>query len=313
MSNTIEILLDNPYLALYGLSSVSAGKALRGTVIMRLNRVTRVKSLVLNFLGEMDVHWIYSSALLNTKCRFRNLLVDRTLSLLEPGPDYHTLPAGNHRFPFELALPGDMTETISTKVVRCKYLLTAVAEQPRFWNRLETRQEVIIKRFYPHDDDPIVLSEVIPDFMEITVFVNQKVYGLGDIIPVCIQCNPAADHVMTRISSSIKEVVTYRKPKSTKVNTQNRWSPAVFEEKFEPTPAEKTLYIPIHSTRLNSDCLTEVMDTKHEIVIKIEAKLTKGQTTHTANHVLKIPVLILSDAYKKVYEELPAYNPVCGC
>ncbi|KAK9703435.1 hypothetical protein K7432_010733, partial [Basidiobolus ranarum] len=209
-NSSIEIHLNNPYFALYGCPSTSAGKALKGVVTVHLKRNTKIKSLTLNFGGESNVHWIYSAALLNKKCRFKSKLIDVTLVLLEPSSGFHTLPAGKHKFPFEFALGGDLMETISTQVVRCNYSLTAIAERPPFLTKLATKKEVLVKRFCPEEDDPIILSEIIPNFMNIEVFTHKKVYGLGDIIPIKIRCVPFSNDVTIRINCAIKETTTYR-------------------------------------------------------------------------------------------------------
>ncbi|KAK9767077.1 hypothetical protein K7432_003387 [Basidiobolus ranarum] len=308
VNSSLEIRLNYPYFALYGFTSTSAGKALKGIVIIRLKRLTKIKSLLLNFRGETNVHWIYSAALLNNKCRFKNILIDRTLVLLEPSSSWHILPAGEYKFPFEFALYGDSMETIHTQVVRCNYSITAVAERSLFRTKLFTKKEILVKRFYPQDDDPVTLSEIIPNTMNIKIFAPKKVYGLGDIISIRIRCVPFSNEVTMRINCSIKEVTIYHKPKSSKTTSEKKWYRGLLESDFVSVLEEKVIFIPIHPHYINSDCSTELIETKHEIVIKIEVASSHGRI----DHLIKIPILILSDAYDKIYENLPTYIPSPG-
>ncbi|ORY07109.1 hypothetical protein K493DRAFT_366974 [Basidiobolus meristosporus CBS 931.73] len=301
----IKIHLNNPYFSLYGCPSTSAGKALKGTVVVHLKRATRIRSLKLSLLGESNVDWIYSAALLNRKCRFKSILADMSLILLECNPNYHILPPGEHEFPFEFALDGDLMETISTQVVRCHYFLTAVAERPHFQTNLTTKKEVLVKRFYPQEDDPIILSEAISNLVNIEVFAHKKVYGLGDVIPINIRCIPLSSNVDVRINCAIKEITTYRKPESSKTNVEKRWYRALFENDYVPALFDRSIDFPIHSHSVKFDCTTPYVETRHEIVIKVEAKSPKDSD----NYFLKLPVFILSDSFDKIYETLPEYRP----
>ncbi|ORX83954.1 hypothetical protein K493DRAFT_387629 [Basidiobolus meristosporus CBS 931.73] len=302
--STIEIHFSNPYLALYGHPSTSAGKALKGVVVVRFKRPAKVKSLILKLEGESDINWIYSTALLNSKCRFRDKLIDQTLTILEPSEEMHSMPAGESKFPFEFALDGNIMETIKTQVVRCDYSLTAVAERPHFQPRLSVKKPVLVKRFFQHNDDPIVAYDTIPNVLSIEFFAQKKVYGIGDDIPIQIRCLPlgGADRVCLRINSAIKEITTFKKPKSHKTNVEKKWHRVVFEKEFSDS-TEREVVMPIQSNDIQFDCDNVFMETKHEIVLRIEAK-HQGQTL---THFIKIPIIILSDTVDRIFEALPPY------
>ncbi|KAK9763172.1 hypothetical protein K7432_010404 [Basidiobolus ranarum] len=302
--STIEIIFNNPYMALYGHPSTSAGKALKGIVVMRFKRPAKIKSLTLRLEGESDINWIYSTALLNSKCRFKEKLLDQTLTILEPNEEMYTMPAGVSKFPFEFAIDGDMMETIKTQVVKCDYSLTATAERPHFQPKLSIKKPVLVKRFFQHNDDPIVAYDTIPNVLSIEFFAQKKVYGFGDIIPIHVRCLPLGNttNVCLRINSAIKEITTFRKPKSNKTNVQKKWHRVVFENDFS-NATEREVIMPIQSNDIQFDCDNIFMETRHEIVLRVEAK----HHAQTLTHFIKIPVIILSDTVDRIFEVLPPY------
>lgn len=53
----LKIELENNEIILLGNPSESAGKSLKGTVVLKLTEPLKVKSAWLQFVGKMKVHW----------------------------------------------------------------------------------------------------------------------------------------------------------------------------------------------------------------------------------------------------------------
>lgn len=64
-SHEFKIEVENTELVLHGSTIESAGCVLRGVVKLRLTEPTKIKSVVLTFLGKMKVEW--------TDCKYLHL------------------------------------------------------------------------------------------------------------------------------------------------------------------------------------------------------------------------------------------------
>ncbi|KAL1921508.1 uncharacterized protein VTP21DRAFT_11224 [Calcarisporiella thermophila] len=149
---------------LHGMASEASGYRLRGTLVLSLSDNFNVKSIGLRFLGEMKIGWVEASSTPYQKSwKEDRTLMDHTWTFVS---SLHTLPPGNHVWPFEITLPGSTPETvapINANHSQVLYYLKASIDRPGLSSNLSTKLPIRVIR--------IPLSSSL-DLMQSLAFVN---------------------------------------------------------------------------------------------------------------------------------------------
>ncbi|KAJ1652509.1 hypothetical protein IWQ61_007175 [Dispira simplex] len=163
-----------------GLPENSPGSVLAGYVHLHVTEATRLRALILYFKG---VERLQATTVRNSINAQRNIIF-HTWHFLPLGHENHLLPKGTHSFPFEVALPGHLPETIQTEHAWISYSLTAVAIRPTFRKDFVVAKPVVVQRYalldYPQLTEPLVTEGNLGSHIRYQLRVGEKRVGLGE-------------------------------------------------------------------------------------------------------------------------------------
>ncbi|KAF9136668.1 hypothetical protein BG015_003058 [Linnemannia schmuckeri] len=153
------IQLNDPYITIPDSSSSSSSNStpsdaeqglLTGTVLIRVSKPTKVKSLSLTFAGIARTTFYFDSSRIpgartcvhSDKHQYECTLIEETEHFLSPtaatvhnnnnNSHPHVLPAGTHRFAFTFTLHDRLPAVISSRAVNIQYRLTASLQTVSF-------------------------------------------------------------------------------------------------------------------------------------------------------------------------------------
>ncbi|TGO62409.1 hypothetical protein BOTNAR_0114g00080 [Botryotinia narcissicola] len=122
VSTLFEIRLDEEIIVLRGGENEASSQLLKGTLVLCLPAALKVEDVHLRMTGQLKVGWNDQRV---TPTGISNNRVDRTTDIFShrwapfvgvAGPGSSSkgllLPAGNYEWPFELVLPGSMSESV---------------------------------------------------------------------------------------------------------------------------------------------------------------------------------------------------------
>ncbi|KAF7891897.1 hypothetical protein EAF00_008199 [Botryotinia globosa] len=122
VSTLFEIRLDEEIIVLRGGENEASSQLLKGTVVLCLPAALKVEDVHLRMTGQLKVGWNDQRV---TPTGISNNRVDRTTEIFShrwapfvggAGPGSSSkgllLPAGNYEWPFELVIPGSMSESV---------------------------------------------------------------------------------------------------------------------------------------------------------------------------------------------------------
>ncbi|OAQ31046.1 hypothetical protein K457DRAFT_136332 [Linnemannia elongata AG-77] len=180
------IQLNDPYITIPDSSSSSSSSSnstlsdgeqglLTGTVLIRVSKPTKVKSLSLTFAGVARTTFYFDSSRIpgartcvhSDKHQYECTLIEQTELFLSPTTTAHTnnnnnshphvLPAGTHRFAFTFTLHDRLPAVISSRAVNIQYRLTAslhtVSFLPFSSPHIVSRPVVLLQRDELPSDD----------------------------------------------------------------------------------------------------------------------------------------------------------------
>ncbi|KAF9573423.1 hypothetical protein EC968_008508 [Mortierella alpina] len=146
----LSIHLDDPFIVLRGSSPSPASIDitsqsdvdghnchLNGSVIIRLSKPTKARSLSLTFTGFARTSYVFDSGKISgaksctayDKSNYGCTLVEHTeILFVSESKTPRTLPSGTHRFPFSIALNESLPAVISTRSISINYQLKAALQ-----------------------------------------------------------------------------------------------------------------------------------------------------------------------------------------
>ncbi|KAJ1965453.1 hypothetical protein IWQ62_002661 [Dispira parvispora] len=163
-----------------GLPENSPGSVLAGYVHLHVTEATRLRALILYFKG---VERLQATTVRNS-INIQRDIIFHTWHFLPLGHENHFVTKGTHSFPFEMALPGHLPETIQTENARISYSLTAVAIRPTFRKDFVVTKPVVVQRYalpdLPHLTEPLVTEGNLGSHIRYQLQVGEKRVGLGE-------------------------------------------------------------------------------------------------------------------------------------
>ncbi|KAJ1910543.1 hypothetical protein IWQ60_010605, partial [Tieghemiomyces parasiticus] len=139
-SLTID-LLQNPVI-LRGPARTCRGTVLNGYLSFATEEGAKLRALILNFKGVESIN----SSSQDTSIVTQRTVFSHTWQFLPLRVENHTVTAGHHSHYFEVALPGNLPETVQTGGARVEYRLTAMAIRPAFRKDLVVERPVLLQR-----------------------------------------------------------------------------------------------------------------------------------------------------------------------
>ncbi|KAJ1953235.1 hypothetical protein IWQ62_006042, partial [Dispira parvispora] len=182
----------------------SCGRVLRGTVCLLLSHSLKARRLRLTFRGVEHVRCYldhHQTDAVHAEDRHVDVSQDLvnhswTFQEAEPGQAAVTLPPGSYTWPFEIALPGDLPETMCASYGEVSYMLRAELERPAFCFNVVEKKPIVIQRYVVPDESSLLSDATLPPWysgyhsdsnLRYSVHVPNTVYAFGETIPVTIR------------------------------------------------------------------------------------------------------------------------------
>ncbi|ORX95279.1 hypothetical protein K493DRAFT_301580 [Basidiobolus meristosporus CBS 931.73] len=296
-----DILLEKSALVLHGCASEAAGAALRGVLVLRLKKETKVKSIRLQLEGRVQIAWesdrIYT---------VDETVIDNVLTIIRPNTGC-VLPKGNTVYEFEFRFPGDLPETVFTPCGQIKYHINAVIERPHIFRDIYIQKPILVRR-QPYlinsdtIDDSLNISQIYKNAANVQIQAPTRSYMFGETIPLHITLSYLMGNVsICRIALRLVQTMVLGIPGTSGTKKLQQWreisNNAVSCNEF------------IFNTRLPEDifqpaCSTKYIETTHEAILiisfTINGKVECGYVTFGINLTCK----------REEDESLPTYTPV---
>ncbi|GES89834.1 cyclin binding protein [Rhizophagus clarus] len=128
-------------------------------------------------------------------------------------PKFNLIPAGIHKYPFELFIPGNIPETIEAERGTVNYKLSATAIRPGLFPNLHVSQHVPIIRtiLEERNSEGIVIASEWNNQLGYEITIPKKAYPIGDSIDIDLKLNPKAKKVnVVGIKIQIEEESVYK-------------------------------------------------------------------------------------------------------
>lgn len=229
----------------------------------------------------------------------------------------YTLKAGEKRWNFELALPGDLPQSIETAGARVVYKLKAVVERPTFYHNLVKKHPIrIVRGMMPSSEfelsQSLEIRDTWADKMAYDISIPSRVYSQGEAIPVSFTVVPLAPDLRVRsLSVTLKETCTYSAKESQKKDTrvvrhEKHQNPFGEHINHDDTSYVLRLTIPDRSPLVFCDCDIDMIRVQHRLKFGITLENTEKQVSELR---CAVPVTIIdSVAEQSEVNSLPAYD-----
>ncbi|ORY07112.1 hypothetical protein K493DRAFT_332888 [Basidiobolus meristosporus CBS 931.73] len=315
----IKILPANESVIFYGPATESAGAVLRGTLCLYLPEPLKVRSVSLLLEGKMKVFWDHVPSSKNKTRNETRTVISFPWTFIEAHKKPMVLRKGEHSYPFEVALSGDLPETIHTEFGTVEYTLKATIDRPTFCTNYSIERDIVIKRFALPSSTELIqavsVSEVWNNKLAYDVHIPSKAFGLGEIIPIHFNILlMSEDTRLRKVSCLLKEYITYRVAGGGRCKLQTRWISRLSNVDFPKNQGnwEKSLSleIPLSSSTIQCDCVTDLIYVRHKLKVKIEFRTSPGAVKAV---YVGIPVVIISGSSQEIFLDLPPYRPIERC
>ncbi|ORX95384.1 hypothetical protein K493DRAFT_301501 [Basidiobolus meristosporus CBS 931.73] len=219
----VKIYVPQETINLFGSPEESNGSVLRGAVLIKACKATKIHLLTIGFDG-----WTTSNGPLASRAfgKSKKSLISSQMSLLEPEGSPRHLHKGIHSFPFEFAIDGMSLETVRTRYFKTKYFLTAHVKRPKF-PVITSACEVPLNRLpleIPLGETGFIsIQENWESYIKYKIQSNKNTYHVDDFITLNYTFRPLLDSLeVSTIYHYLVEYVTYYKQKSGPSTTKER-------------------------------------------------------------------------------------------
>lgn len=235
-----------------------------------------------------------------------------------------TLGAGEHKWDFELMLPGDLPQTLEAEGGQVVYRLKAMVERTAFLQNIIKKKVVrVVRCMLPTEFELIQTVEIHNTWaqkMMYDILLPSKVYARGHLIPVTFHITPIASKLRVRtLTATLKEYCTYTANDSSKTDTRivkiqrdedpfpN--APVRTEDSSDPVTWTKEIKLdipPMSSQQAFCDADNEMIRIRHKLKFVICLVNADG---HLSELRCSVPVIIISSISAQTeLNSLPAYE-----
>ncbi|KAJ2767409.1 hypothetical protein IWQ56_003345 [Coemansia nantahalensis] len=227
--NWLEFELDQPDIVLRGMADDSPGTVFSGRLVVHLCESVRVKGLTMALEGHERLEWEYhANGAISTFLRETTPLTHTwTLFAAGDGRRAETWKAGRHEFPFSLAFPGNVPESIRIPYADVNYQLRATLRRTGFMPNIAARREVQVKRDMTLDGGfgtgAISVENRWREMMEFCIAADADTFAPGDRMRVRLAFQPLVKRMhLSKIAVVLKEYVRCHKPSGHAEKTVSR-------------------------------------------------------------------------------------------
>ncbi|OBZ85467.1 Arrestin domain-containing protein C31A2.12 [Choanephora cucurbitarum] len=320
----LSIELETKEIVLLGHASESAGKLLRGSLVLSLTEPMKVRSVHLTFTGKMKVSWSEGIGHHQHYHKQEKDIIEHNWEFL-PAVDHKkafTLGAGQHKWDFELMLPGDLPQSLEAEGGQVVYRLKAMVERTAFLHNLVKKQVVqIVRCMMPSEFDLVQTLEIHNTWAEkmmYDILLPSKVYARGQPVPITFHITPIANRLRVRtLTITLKEYCTYTANDCTKTDTRivkMKREEDPFSALNSTEPANSIVWTkqlaldipPMSSTAAFCDADNEMIRIRHKLKFIICLINADG---HLSELRCSVPIIIISSiAEQTEFNTLPAYH-----
>jgi hypothetical protein len=238
-----------------------------------------------------------------------------------------TLGAGEHKWDFELLLPGDLPQSLEAEGGQVLYRLKAVVERTAFLQNLVKKQVVqIVRCMLPSEFELVQTLEIHNTWaakMMYDILLPSKVYARGSLIPITFHITPIATKLRVRaLTGTLKEYCTYTANDCSKTDTrivkllrkEDPFPPhdnasQVVQDGGSPTTWTQVLSLdipPMSSQLAFCDADNDMIRIRHKLKFVICLVNADG---HLSELRCSVPVIIISSISNQTeVNTLPAYE-----
>ncbi|CEI92426.1 hypothetical protein RMCBS344292_06685 [Rhizopus microsporus] len=300
----LKIHLENDMLIIRGSPEESVGCVLRGYVMLNTKETLRVKSIHLNLLGKMKIQWNER----HQQQKKEITVIQHHWTFLSSQKKLHTLVPNTYIYPFELALPGNLAESIdSYSFGSLSYKLKATIERPAFLPNLIHRKQFWIIRHQPDQalfmEIPVQITNEWTDKLNYTITIPKKTFARGQDIPIDFSLTPIDTSLHVRyLSCFLKEYSTYD------THTESRIIRFFRDERFPSTGLHwhkvENMTVPCSPSAIQTDIDNTYFKIEHKLKFTMSLINDQGELFELR---ASLPVQIMDKAYDED-DELPSYE-----
>jgi hypothetical protein len=207
----IELLEDS--IQLRGTTAESSGAVLKGHVKLSLPQPTKLRHLHLNFSGIAKT-WFLTPPTGTT--HETHTIMSHDWDLIAESHKGETLPAGDHLYPFEVVIPGDIPSSLTTDNLEVQYRFKASLHRP-IWRSISVQKIVDISRMIEPDHPNLFYelscSDTWNDQFHYDLSIPSRVACLGDTAQCTLALrwlNPAIK--LKNVTGTIRQTVELKEP-----------------------------------------------------------------------------------------------------
>ncbi|KAI9263056.1 hypothetical protein BY458DRAFT_458586 [Sporodiniella umbellata] len=298
----VKIQLENDTLLITGKPEESVGCVLRGYVELIVTETVKVKSIQMDLLGKLKIHWNERHHPQHTKREYT--LIEHHWAFLAP-KRHHTLTPNTYLYPFELAIPGHLAGSFdSHSFGSLSYKLKVTIERPTLIPNTHHRRLFWIHRQWPKqpDGETIKLTNAWNDRIGYNVTLPNRVYKRGQDIPIHYELLPGPDTHLRHVSCFLKEYLAIPDHREARI--------VQFFRAHEPT-AQRSLKVPSSPSVVQNDCHHPLIRIQHKLKFNVSF-LHHGQLLEVR---ASIPIEIRTEAddlptYENVWQTSPYSSPI---
>ncbi|KAI9322185.1 hypothetical protein BX666DRAFT_1892369 [Dichotomocladium elegans] len=314
----LSIQLESDSIILHGTMDESSGATLRGTVVLHITEVTKIKSVYIRFQGKNKVSWYEGFGSAQRHYAEDRKIIENTWHIMEPKRKPYYFTAGTFKWDFELPIPGDLPSTLCHELGEVTYQLKAVAERPTFSANYLTRRNITVTRLMlPSSlelNQSVVVSNEWPNKIFYNISIPRMIFSPGSQVPIHFDLIPIADGLsIVAIDCIFEEFVALSSHHHTL--SEGYLVKAISDTKFpsdsssSPQQWTRTEIFPIpeyyDGHHIQIDVTSDLITISHKLKITVSLKNSDG---HTSELRATIPIIIASVAPEEEANELPAYE-----
>ncbi|GAA5801416.1 hypothetical protein HPULCUR_006862 [Helicostylum pulchrum] len=235
-----------------------------------------------------------------------------------------TLGAGEHKWDFELMLPGDLPQSLEAEGGQVLYRLKATVERTAFLQNIVKKKIVrVVRCMLPTEFELIQTLEIHNTWAEkmmYDILLPSKVYARGHLIPITFHITPIAAKLRVRtLTATLKEYCTYTANDRSKTDTrivkvqkdEDPFPNALVQTGGPIDPISWTKVIsldipPMSSQMAFCDADNEMIRIRHKLKFVICLVNADG---HLSELRCSVPVIIISSISEQAeLGNLPAYE-----
>ncbi|KAI8388480.1 uncharacterized protein BYT42DRAFT_560225 [Radiomyces spectabilis] len=318
-TNELKIEVLNDVIQLRGQADEAAGKVLQGSVLLNLAEPLKVRTIQLKFTGKMKVQWSEGMGHHQYSHKQERTIITHSWQFVPPHNGHskksQLLPAGRHKWDFELMLPGDLPQSLNSDIGRVTYRLKAVVDRPAFHQNLVKKRHIRINRCMLNEfelSQSLEIHNTWADKMVYDISLPTKVYARGESIPISFNILPIANKLKVRsIMATLKEYCTYTANAHSKTDMriirflrqEDPFSEAVLTGETSCWTRVLDMDVPPQCPLIFCDTDNEMIKIRHKLKFIISLENADG---HLSELRCAVPVVIIDSLIQQ--SDLPTYD-----